>query len=180
MKTFGQGQARPIAVAGTTLRQSKRKMTVTSSTPGTRPIAQAVVVGGLDDAMLTGRAGVSEFPIGGPDGRGGMASGSNPYDLLRAVLEVPGDGGRSSMMSNRAEAIMRLPFRPDRRTMGVGGAAHPSSEIRRSSTYNGRARCPRRNPLSAPHGLPMAATFQRFSALRASLISRGRIAIAWR
>jgi len=59
---------------------------MTSSTPGTRPIAQAVVVGGLDDAMLTGRAGVSEFPIGGPDGRGGMASRPNPYDLLSVSL----------------------------------------------------------------------------------------------
>jgi hypothetical protein len=47
---------------------------MTSSTPGTRPIAQAVVGGGLDDAMLTGCAGVSEFRIGGPDGRGGVAS----------------------------------------------------------------------------------------------------------
>ena len=34
---------------------------MTSSTLGTRPIAQAVVVGGLDDVMLTGRAGVWSF-----------------------------------------------------------------------------------------------------------------------
>jgi putative redox protein len=60
---------------------------MTSSTAGTSPIAQAIVAGGLDDdAMLTGRAGASEFPIGGPDGRGGTASGPNPYDLLSASL----------------------------------------------------------------------------------------------
>jgi putative redox protein len=61
-------------------------MTMTSSTPETRPIAQAIVGGGIDDAALTGRAGISEFPVGGPDGRGGTASGPNPYDLLSASL----------------------------------------------------------------------------------------------
>jgi hypothetical protein len=84
------------------------------------------------------------------------------------VLKVPGDGGRSSMMSELGggdHANPVLPFRSDRRTMGAGGAAHRSSEIRRSSTYNGRARCIRRDHLSAPHGLPMAAASQRFSAL---------------
>ncbi len=50
---------------------------MTSSTPGTQPIAQAVG-GGLDDAMLTGRAGASEFPIGGPDGRAGWHRGLTP------------------------------------------------------------------------------------------------------
>src|ERR1700733_11370796 len=60
---------------------------MTISTAGTSPIAQAIVAGGLDDdGMLTGRAGPSEFPIGGPDGRGGTASGPNPYDLLSASL----------------------------------------------------------------------------------------------
>jgi putative redox protein len=62
-------------------------MTMTSSTRGTAPIAQAVVTGDLDsDTPLTGRAGMSEFPVGGPDGRGGTASGPNPYDLLSASL----------------------------------------------------------------------------------------------
>jgi putative redox protein len=57
------------------------------STHGTTPIAQAVVAGGLDDdARLTARAGLSEFTIGGPDGRGGTALGPNPYDLLSASL----------------------------------------------------------------------------------------------
>ena len=61
--------------------------TMTSSTPEPTSIAQAVVAGDLDDdATLTGRAGASEFPIGGPDGRGGTASGANPYDLLSASL----------------------------------------------------------------------------------------------
>jgi putative redox protein len=58
-----------------------------SSTPKSTPITQAVVTGGLDDdAALTGYVGASVFPIGGPDGRGGLASGPNPYDLLSASL----------------------------------------------------------------------------------------------
>jgi putative redox protein len=59
---------------------------MTRLTPGNRPIAQAVVGGGLDDATLSLRAGAAELPIGGPDGRGGVASGPNPYDLLSASL----------------------------------------------------------------------------------------------
>jgi putative redox protein len=60
---------------------------MTSSPPKSTPIAQAVVTGGLDDdATLTGHVGASEFPIGGPDGRGGLASGPSPYDLLSASL----------------------------------------------------------------------------------------------
>jgi putative redox protein len=60
---------------------------VTSPTLETAAIAQAVVAGGLEDDLLTGRAGASEFPIGGPDGRGGTGrAGPNPYDLLSASL----------------------------------------------------------------------------------------------
>lgn len=48
---------------------------------------QAVVAGNLDGSgTLNGRAGTSEFPIGGPDGRGGTAAGANPYELLSASL----------------------------------------------------------------------------------------------
>jgi putative redox protein len=40
------------------------------------PRPQAVVAGDLDDlGALIGRPGASEFSIGGPDGRGGTASG---------------------------------------------------------------------------------------------------------
>ena len=35
---------------------------------------------------LNGRAGASEFSIGGPDGRSGTAAGANPYELLSASL----------------------------------------------------------------------------------------------
>jgi uncharacterized OsmC-like protein len=60
---------------------------MTSSMPKSTPVTQAVVTGGLDDdAALTGHVGASEFAIGGPDGRGGLASGPNPYDLLSASL----------------------------------------------------------------------------------------------
>lgn len=59
---------------------------MTSSTPESTAITQAVVTGGLDDDALTGHVGASEFPIGGPDGRGGLAPGPNPYDLLSASL----------------------------------------------------------------------------------------------
>ena len=38
------------------------------------------------DGGLTGRAGSSEFPIGGPDGSGMISAGPNPYDLLSASL----------------------------------------------------------------------------------------------
>ena len=48
---------------------------------------QAVVTGDLDvSGTLNGRAGASEFSIGGPDGRGGTAAGTNPYELLSASL----------------------------------------------------------------------------------------------
>jgi putative redox protein len=48
---------------------------------------QAVVAGDLDGlGTLNGRAGASEFSIGGPDGRGGTAVGANPYELLSASL----------------------------------------------------------------------------------------------
>jgi putative redox protein len=59
---------------------------MTSLGSGTSPIAQAVVGGSLDDAVLTGHAGGSKFPIGGPGGRDGTTSGPNPYDLLSASL----------------------------------------------------------------------------------------------
>jgi putative redox protein len=48
---------------------------------------QAVVAGDLTDSdRLNGRAGASDFAVGGPDGRGGTAPGANPYDLLSASL----------------------------------------------------------------------------------------------
>jgi putative redox protein len=51
------------------------------------PRPQAVVTGDLDGAgALNGRAGASEFSVGGPDGRGGTATGANPYELLSASL----------------------------------------------------------------------------------------------
>jgi putative redox protein len=51
------------------------------------PRPQAVVAGDLDGAgTLDGRAGTSEFSIGGPDGRGGTAAGATPYELLSASL----------------------------------------------------------------------------------------------
>src|SRR3954451_13752147 len=51
------------------------------------PRPHAVVAGDLDGAgTLNGRAGSWEFPIGGPDGRGGTAAGANPYELLSASL----------------------------------------------------------------------------------------------
>lgn len=37
-------------------------------------------------SLATGHAGAMEFPIGGPDGRGGTTPGPNPYDLLNASL----------------------------------------------------------------------------------------------
>jgi putative redox protein len=48
---------------------------------------QAVVTGDLDGlGTLNGRAGASEFSIGGPDGMGGTAAEANPYELLSASL----------------------------------------------------------------------------------------------
>lgn len=37
-------------------------------------------------SLAAGHAGAMEFPIGGPDGRGGRTPGPNPYDLLNASL----------------------------------------------------------------------------------------------
>src|SRR5690349_20546677 len=60
---------------------------MTNSNDDRAPRPQAEVVGDLDGAgTLKGRAGASEFSIGGPDGRGGTAAGANPYELLSASL----------------------------------------------------------------------------------------------
>ena len=60
---------------------------MTSSNDDGAPRPQAVVAGDLDGSgTLNGRAGASEFSIGGPDGRGGTAAGPNPYELLSASL----------------------------------------------------------------------------------------------
>ena len=60
---------------------------MTSSNDDGAPRPQAVVAGDLDGAgTLNGRAGASVFSIGGPDGRGGTATGANPYELLSASL----------------------------------------------------------------------------------------------
>src|SRR6516162_11327747 len=57
------------------------------------PRSQAVVAGDLDGAgTLNGRAGASEFSIGGPDGRGGTAARANPYGAAeRFARRVHGD-----------------------------------------------------------------------------------------
>ena len=60
---------------------------MTNSNDDGAPRPQAEVAGDLDGAdTLNGRAGASEFSIGGPDGRGGTAAGANPYELLSASL----------------------------------------------------------------------------------------------
>jgi putative redox protein len=60
---------------------------MTNSNDDGAPRPQAVVAGDLDGAgSLIGRAGASEFSVGGPDGRGRTAAGANPYELLSASL----------------------------------------------------------------------------------------------
>jgi putative redox protein len=60
---------------------------MTNSSDDGAPRPQAVVAGDLDGSgTLNGRAGASEFSIGGPDGWGGTAAGANPYELLSASL----------------------------------------------------------------------------------------------
>ena len=60
-------------------------MTNASENGGFRP--QSVVSGDLDGtSLLNGRAGASEFAIGGPDGLGHTIPGANPYELLSASL----------------------------------------------------------------------------------------------
>ena len=60
---------------------------MTKSNDDGAPYPQAVVAGDLDGAgTLNGRAGTSVFSIGGPDGKGGTATGANPYELLSASL----------------------------------------------------------------------------------------------
>jgi putative redox protein len=67
-----------------------------------RPRPQAEVAGDLDGAgTLNGRAGASEFSIGGPDGRGGTATGANPYELLSASLAA------CTAMTIRLQALRR-------------------------------------------------------------------------
>jgi putative redox protein len=57
---------------------------MTNSKDAREPHPQAVVAGDLDrDETLNGRAGASEFSIGGANG--GVA-GANPYELLSASL----------------------------------------------------------------------------------------------
>jgi putative redox protein len=60
---------------------------MTNSNDDGAPRPQAVVAGDLDGAgTLNGRAGASVLSIGGPDGTGGTAAGTNPYELLSASL----------------------------------------------------------------------------------------------
>ena len=60
---------------------------MTNSNDDGAPRPQAVVAGDRDGAgTLNGRAGASEFSIGGLDGRRGTAAGANPYELLSASL----------------------------------------------------------------------------------------------
>ena len=59
---------------------------MTNSNDDSAPRPQAVVAGDGGAGTLNGRAGASEFSIGGPDGRGGTAAGANPYELLSASL----------------------------------------------------------------------------------------------
>src|SRR6516165_4301333 len=64
---------------------------MTNSKNDGAPHPQAVVAGDIDGAgTLNGRAGVSEFSIGGPYGRRGTAAGANPIELLSSSL-VHGD-----------------------------------------------------------------------------------------
>jgi len=75
---------------------------MTISTDDSAPRPQAVVAGDLDGlGVLTGRAGASEFPIGGPDGKGGTAAGANPYELLSASLAA------CTAMTIRLQALRR-------------------------------------------------------------------------
>ena len=91
------------------------------------PRPQAVVAGDLDGAgTLNGRVGASVFSIGGPDGRGGMAAGPNPYELLSASLAA------CTAMTIRLQARRRkIPLSqsrwPCRTTMAGMAAATPSS-----------------------------------------------------
>src|ERR1051326_4411714 len=52
----------------------------------------------------------------------------------------------------------------DRRAVGVSGTAYSVGEVRRSTTHYGRPRGPRRDLVSAPHRLPVAAVSPRLSA----------------
>lgn len=75
---------------------------MTNSTDDSAPRPQAVVAGDLAGlGVLTGRAGASEFPIGGPDGKGGTAAGANPYELLSASLAA------CTAMTIRLQALRR-------------------------------------------------------------------------
>ena len=57
---------------------------MTNSKDAGEPHPQAVVAGNLNrDETLNGRAGASEFSIGGANGG---AAGANPYELLSASL----------------------------------------------------------------------------------------------
>jgi putative redox protein len=60
---------------------------MTSPTPNATPLAQATMAGDLrDGATISGRAGASEFALGGSEEYCRTASGANPYDLLSASL----------------------------------------------------------------------------------------------
>jgi putative redox protein len=69
------------------LRSPERTETMTSSNDQSIYYPQATVAGDLSDGGgLNGRAGSSKFSVGGPGGRGGVAVGANPYQLLSASL----------------------------------------------------------------------------------------------
>jgi putative redox protein len=95
---------------------------------------QAVVAGDLDGSgALTGRAGASEFSVGGPDGRGGTAVGANPYELLSASLAA------CTAMTLRLQA-QRRKFRLSHVEVAVSyhhGGASGRDSFERSITLEG-------------------------------------------
>src|SRR3954453_19773359 len=98
---------------------------MTNSNDDGAPHPQAVVAGDLDGAgRLNGRAGASVFSIGGPDGRGGTATGANPYELLSASLAA------CTAMTIRLQARRRkIPLSP----VQVGGSSHHGRDGGRDS-----------------------------------------------
>mgnify|MGYP000390792565 CR=1 FL=1 len=73
------------------------------------------------ELRLNGRAGASVFPIGGPDGRGGTATGANPYELLSASLAACAHSQGSTAEAAPAPTPPTIIFKVSRRECVIEG-----------------------------------------------------------
>jgi organic hydroperoxide reductase OsmC/OhrA len=90
---------------------------MTTEDKGSRLREVVVASDPANNGALVGHFDDSQFPVGGPDGAGHIASGPNPYDLLGASLAactamtVRFQAQRRKLPLERVEVVGQLPAR---------------------------------------------------------------------